>query len=121
MMVRTEIGYMMIEPNMIKSPQLVCHDCDELQRMIMVVMISIKSWSMCGFDELLFFYGDVVHWCRYAEDYYKEELSPPTDSTLVEVMLIAGRDVSLQKKPSFRKNLKKLLICGDDLMTMRNS
>ena len=45
-MVKTEIGYLMIEPNMIKSPQPVCHDRDELQRMIMAVMISIKSWSI---------------------------------------------------------------------------
>ena len=70
MMVRIEIGYLMMESNMIKSPHSVCHDYDELQRMIMAVMISIKSWSMCGFNEL-FFYGNVVHWCRYAEDYYK--------------------------------------------------
>ena len=55
-----------------------------------------------------------MHWCKYAEDYYKEGSSPPTDGAPVEVMLTAGRDASLQKRPSFRKNLEKLLIGGDE-------
>lgn len=50
MIVKTKIGYLMIESNIIKSPDLVCHDHNELQRMIMAMMISIKNWSMCGFD-----------------------------------------------------------------------
>ena len=56
---------------------------------------------MCGFDELLLFYGDAVNWCRHVEDYYKEGLSSPTDGAPVEVMLAVGRDASLQKRPSF--------------------
>ena len=50
---------------------------------------------MCGFDELLLFYGDVMHWCRHVEDYYKEGLSSPIDGVPVEVMLAAGRDAFL--------------------------
>ena len=56
---------------------------------------------MCGFDELLLFYGDVVNWCRHVEDYYKEGLSSPTDGAPVEVMLAVSRDASLHKRPSF--------------------
>lgn len=104
MMVKIEIGYVMIESNMIKSPYLVCHDHNELQRMIMTVVIDIKNWSMCGFDVLLFFYKDVVHWCRYTEDDYGEGLPLPTNVALVEVILIAGKYALQQKKPSFRKN-----------------
>ena len=80
---------------MIKSPQSVCHDRDELQRMIIAVMINIKSWSMCGFDELPFFYRDAVHWCRYVEDNYGEGLSPPTDGALVKIILTASGDAPL--------------------------
>lgn len=80
---------------MIKSPQPVCHDRDELQRMIMTVMISIKSWSVHGFDELSFFYGDAVHWCRYVEDNYGEGLSPPTDGALVKIIPIASGNTPL--------------------------
>ena len=56
---------------------------------------------MCGFDELLLFYGDAVNSCRHANDYYKKGLFSPTDSVPVEVMLAAGRDASLLKRPSF--------------------
>ena len=33
-MVKTEVKYLMIELKMIKYPQPVCHDHDELQRLI---------------------------------------------------------------------------------------
>lgn len=70
---------------------------------------------MYGFDKLSFFYGDVMHWCRYTKDDYGEGLFPPTNVVSVDVILIAGKNALQQKeKPSFQKNLEKLLICGDE-------
>ena len=57
--------------------------------------LEVIAMIVVALMSLSFFYGDVVHWCRYSEDCYKESLSPPTDGAPVEVMFTASRDASL--------------------------
>lgn len=55
-----------------------------------------------------------MNWCGYTEDDYGEGLPPPTNVALVEVILITGKYALQQKKPSFQKNLEKIMIYGDE-------
>lgn len=113
LIVKTEIGYLMIESNIIKSPHLVCHDHNELQRMIMTVMVSIKNWSMCGFDVCC---SSLKMWTGV--DIQKTTMEK---ACLLQLMLRLWRWFSLlanmhfnKKKPSFQKNLEKIMIYGDE-------